>query len=88
MEKELVIKNEDGKEITISVVGEFKVPELEKEYVIYSVVDNDDNNDIGHILIGEVERSEDGIKVLGIKEDEKDLVLAFYNEISSQVGEE
>ena len=88
MEKELVIKNEDGKEITISVVGEFKVPELEKEYVIYSVVDNDENNDIGHILIGEVERSEDGIKVLGIKEDEKDLVLAFYNEISSQVGEE
>ena len=88
MEKEMIIKSEDGKDITISIVGEFRVEELDKEYIIYSIVDSDENNDMGGILIGEVDREDDEVKVLGIKDDERDMVMAFYKEISNQVGEE
>lgn len=88
MEKEMIIKSEDGKDITISIVGEFRVEELDKEYIIYSIVDSDENNGMGGILIGEVERDDDEVKVLGIKDDERNMVMAFYKEISNQVGEE
>ena len=88
MEKEMIIKSEDGKDITISIVGEFRVEELDKEYIIYSIVDSDENNGMGGILIGEVDRDDDEVKVLGIKDDERNMVMAFYKEISNQVGEE
>ena len=84
----MIIKSEDGKDITISIVGEFRVEELDKEYIIYSIVDSDENNGMGGILIGEVERDDDEVKVLGIKDDERNMVMAFYKEISNQVGEE
>lgn len=87
MDKEMVTKNKDGKEIKISVVGEFKIDELEKEYVIYSLVDDDETNKDGHLIIGEVIRSDNEVKVDGIKSDEKDLVMAYYSEISKQIGE-
>lgn len=86
MEKEIIIKDESGVDITISIVGEFKIDDLNKEFIIYSIVDNDDASTKGQIIIGEVIRDNDNLQVLGIKEDERDLVLAFYNEISEQLG--
>lgn len=86
MEKEIIIKDESGVDITISIVGEFKIDDLNKEFIIYSIVDNDDASTKGQIIIGEVIRDNDNLQVLGIKEDERDLVLSFYNEISEQLG--
>ena len=88
MKKEMIVKNENQEDIEISVLGEFKIEELQKEYIMYSVINKDDNSHQGLVLIGEVVRDGDNVQVLGIKEEEKELVLAFYNEISNQLGEE
>ena len=84
--KEINYKDEQGNNINISVVGFFKISELEKEFIMYSVVDDDIENDDGFILLGEVIRSDDDVRIVGIDSNEKEMVVAYYNEISGQIG--
>ena len=84
---ELKVKNDDGKEITVKSLGSFRVEELGKEYVMYSLNDDKPETELGAILLGELVQDDDGnYQVLGILDDERDMVVAFYNEISTQVG--
>ena len=84
--KDIRFVDESGKEMTISLIGYFKISELGKEFIMYSMVDDDSNNDIGHVILGEVVREEGVVQILGIESEEKDMVLAYYNEISNQIG--
>ena len=86
--KDITYKNEEGNIITISVIGFFKVPELEKEFITYSFTDDDSSKQNGLVLLGEIIKEEDNIQILGIDSNEKDLVLAYYNEVINQIGEE
>lgn len=86
--KDITYKNEEGNIITISVIGFFKVPELEKEFIMYSFTDDDSSKQNGLVLLGEIIKEEDTIQILGIDSNEKDLVLAYYNEVINQIGEE
>ena len=86
--KDITYKNEEGNIITISVIGFFKVPELEKEFIMYSCTDDDSSQQNGLVLLGEIIKEEDNIQILGIDSNEKDLVLAYYNEVINQIGEE
>lgn len=86
--KDITYKNEEGNIITISVIGFFKVPELEKEFIMYSFTDYDSSKQNGLVLLGEIIKEEDTIQILGIDSNEKDLVLAYYNEVINQIGEE
>lgn len=88
MEKEIIVKDENGNDLTIAVLGAFKIDALEKEYIMYSLVDSDITNENGYVLLAEIIHDEDGTKILGIKDNEKDLVMAFYNEISDGLGKE
>ena len=82
----IIVKDENGTNIDISVIGFFKVPQLEKEYVIYAFVDDNFENSNGSVLFGEVVRSENDIQILGILSEEKEMVIACYEEISNQIG--
>ena len=84
---ELIIKGSNGEDITVSVMGSFKVESLGKEYIMYSLVDDNPNNMDGIVMIGEVLRDGESVEVVGIKDEEKDIVLSFYKEISDQLGE-
>lgn len=75
-------KDENGNIIDISVIGFFRINELEKEFIMYGLV----NGDLSNVLLGEVVRDDGVIKILGINEEEIDLVVAYYNEISRQIG--
>ena len=86
--KDITYKNEEGNIITISVIGFFKVPELEKEFIMYSCTDDHSSKQNGLVLLGEIIKEEDNIQILGIDSNEKDLVLAYYNEVINQIGEE
>ena len=86
--KDITYKNEEGNIITISVIGFFKVPKLEKEFIMYSFTDDDSSKQNGLVLLGEIIKEEDNIQILGIDSNEKDLVLAYYNEVINQIGEE
>lgn len=72
--------------LNIEAIKIFKINELGKEYIIYSITDDDDSNADGELLFGEIVRSDDTIQVLGILPDEEDIVIAYYNEIKSQLG--
>lgn len=52
---------------------------------MYSLVD-DETNDEGHVILGEVVRENGDVQILGIESSEKDLVVAYYNEIETQLG--
>lgn len=85
---ELNFKDSTGLDLNISVMGFFSVPALEKEYIMYSMMDSDPNNQNAAVLLGEVLREGNNITVLGIKKEEQKLVVAYYNEISNQLGGE
>ena len=76
----------NNKPMNIEAIKIFKIDELGKEYIIYSIMDNDDSNPEGEILFGEILRGDDSIQVLGILPEEEDIVIAYYNEIKNQLG--
>lgn len=85
--REINFKDDNGNNMNISLIGFFKIEELNKEFIMYSLLDDNDSNNEGHVILGEVLREEDDIKIVGIESSEKDLVVAYYNEISQQLGE-
>lgn len=76
--------NEKGEKLDVSVIGTFRMPDLEKEYIMYSIINEKEND--GMVLLGEVIRHEENMEILGVLESEKDLVVAYYNEIANQIG--
>ena len=84
--EQITIKNEQGQNINISVIGSFRIPDFDKEFMMYSMVDENEDNGLGAVLLGEVIRGANGIEVVGIRDDEKEMVVAYYNEISEQMG--
>ncbi|MBE6147235.1 MAG: hypothetical protein E7168_02750 [Firmicutes bacterium] len=85
--KEIKYIDSNGNIMNISVIGFFKIPELEKEFIMYSLTDNT-SNEYGYVLLGEVVKINDKAQILGILSNEKELVVAYYNEISKQLGED
>lgn len=75
-----------GNVMNVSVMGFFRIPDLEKEFIMYAFVDDDDNNYDGRVLLGEVIRENGDMQILGIESSEKDLVVAYYNEVITQLG--
>lgn len=86
--KELNYVDSNGNNINISVIGCFSIPDLKKEYIMYSLIDDNINNENAYVMLGEIVRENEKIKILGILPEEKDLVVAYYNEISNQLGGE
>lgn len=78
--------NEKGDNITVSLLGFFSIPDLEKEYIMYGITDDNKNNEFGKVLLGETKRTKNNIQILGILPTEIDLVVAYYNEIANQIG--
>ena len=86
---EIKVKNDEGKEITVKSLGTFRVEELGKEFIMYSLNDDKPETELGAILLGELIQDEDGnYEVVGILDEEREMVLAFYNEIATQIGGE
>lgn len=81
-------RDSDGNNLDISVIGYFKIAELEKEYIMYAAVDDNLDNEDGHVLLGEVVKEGTDVQILGILPEEEEIVVAYYNEISKQIGDE
>ena len=78
--------DQNGNTMNIEAIKIFKIDELGKEYIIYSIMDNDDSNPEGELLFGEIIRNDDSIQILGILPNEENIVIAYYNEIKNQLG--
>ena len=79
-------------EITFFISKRIKIKDklinLEKKYIMYGLINEDESKETGAVLLGEVVGEGEDIKVLGILPEEKDMVVAYYNEISTQLGED
>lgn len=87
MKLDYKVKNENGEIVSVKVLGFFKIESLGKEYVMYSIMDDNPDSKMGAILLGEVIREDDStIQILDLLEEEIDMVVAAYNEIAVQIG--
>ena len=82
------VRDENGNRIFISTLGMFEIPDLEKKYIMYGIVIEDESKETGGVLLGEVVGEGEDMQILGILPEEKDMVVAYYNEISTQLGED
>ena len=82
------VRDEHGNKLYVSVLGMFEIPDLEKKYIMYGLINEDETKDTGAVLLGEVVGEGEDMQILGILPEEKDMVLAYYNEISTQLGED
>ena len=79
--------DEKGNVIDISVIGYFSIPGLDKTFIMYEYL-NDNDLEYGHVLLGEVINEDNNVQILGINPEEEEIVVAYYNEISNQLGGE
>lgn len=84
MKNSLTVKNENGEEITLEIILNFKIEEYGKNYVAYTL--NDDGvSETVNVCISEIEYLEDVPFVKSIPEEEVPTVVAFYNHIKNNI---
>lgn len=80
--KNITIQNENNEAIIVEVLFNFKIDKIAKEYIVYTL--NDDNvSEEVNVFISEIEYENNVPKVVPIKDDEKEMVLLFYNSIKN-----
>lgn len=70
--------NEKGDEIKVDIIMQFKIEELEKEYIVYTINDDGKSEDV-YVCISEIEEKDGYYELKLIPEKEKNLVLVFYD---------
>lgn len=85
MKNEAVYINENGEEIRVEVILSFSIEELNKNYIAYTIND-DDSLETAVVLINEVDIETN--KLLPIKFEEKEMVLTTYNDIKKTIFDE
>lgn len=76
--------NELGQEITIEILLSFKIEELNKQYVVYTINDDNISEDVS-VIISEIYYENNIPKIKSINEDEKEMVILFYNDIKNSI---
>lgn len=78
----ITVKNEQNQYVTIEILLDFKIEKIGKNYILYTVNDHEDK-DYSNIFISEINRNEKETTIIPIKEDEKEMVLHFYEQIKN-----
>ena len=79
------VLNENGEEVKIDIIMQFKIEENNKEYIIFTVNDDGKSDDVYVNIAGLVEK--DGEYHLRlIPEEEKNLVLVFYDNLRDTIS--
>lgn len=78
------VLNEDGKNINIDLLYKFKIEEYNKEYIIYTLND-EESSDSDLILIAGVEDIDGKYNLKLIPEEESKMVLLFYDNIRDTI---
>ena len=76
--------NEFGDELTIELLFNFEIKELNKNYVVYTLNDDGVSEDV-NVLISEIYYEGDIPRIKSIDESEKEMVVIFYNDIKNSI---
>lgn len=75
----------NGKEVSVEVIGGFRVEDLDKEYALCTY-DDDGNSDKVMMVILELNVDEYGFKTLvSIPDEEKEIVLECYKAVKENI---
>ena len=72
--------NEIGELVKINLIGQFKLEEYNKEYIMYTLNDDGVSEDV-IILIAQVENIDCKLKLLSIPDEEKNMVALLFDNI-------
>lgn len=87
MIESITVVNENDEKIKINILIQFKVEELNREYIAYTVNDDGVSEDVQVFITGIKEENGEAKLVL-IPEQEKTLVLAVYDNIRDNLAGE
>ena len=76
--------NEEGQEVKIEIIMRFKVEELGKEYIVYTV-DDDGVSETVPICIAGINDEGGKLSLRLIDESEKNMVLVFYDNLRDMI---
>lgn len=76
---------EDGTNVEVKIIGEFRIDKLEKDYVICTY---DDNSSTQLVIILQTVGEGENRKLLPISADEKEIVTEVYKSIRKEAGVE
>ena len=72
--------NENGEEVKIDIIMQFRIEENGKEYIVFTVNDDGISDDV-YVNIAGIEEIEDKFQLRLIPEEEKNMVLVFYDNL-------
>ena len=79
------VLNENGEEVKIDIIMQFKIEENNKEYVVFTINDDGESEDV-YVNIAGLEEENGKYKIRLIKEEEKNLVLVFYDNLRDTIS--
>ena len=77
--------NENGEEVKIDIIMQFKIEETNKEYVVFTVNDDGKSEDV-YVNITGIEEENGSYKLRLIPEAEKNMVLVFYDNLRDTIS--
>jgi Protein of unknown function (DUF1292). len=85
MKNSRIFRDETGNNIEIEILMGFKIEELDKEYIVYTVND-DESTPTVTILISQIIDDGDIPRIVSIPETEKELVVLLYNDLKASIN--
>ena len=85
MKNEKIVINENGEETKIEIVLSFRLEEQNKEYIAYTIND-DDSMETALVFISEIDVETNKLK--SIDENDKETVLIAYEELKRELFNE
>lgn len=82
----LEVINEIGELVKINVIGQFEIDELNRKYIMYTLNDDGVSEDV-LLLIAQVEIVNGEMNLLSIPEEEKNMVISFFDNIRDSANE-
>lgn len=84
MNNKLTVRDVEGNELNIEILITFRVEELNKKYVVYTIDDDGVSEEVT-LLINEFIIENNQPKVVPIPKEEVNLVLTFYNNLRENI---
>ena len=82
MGNKVTYDRENGETITIEIILSFEIEEYNKKYIVYTLNDNGEDEDVD-VLISEVKNN----KIINIPNDEIETVLEYYENAKKLIDE-
>ena len=77
--------NENGDDVKIDIIMQFKIEENNKEYVVFTINDDGKSEDV-YVNIAGIEEKDGKYQLRLIPESEKNLVLVFYDNLRDTIS--